>query len=91
MSDNLRELAEKRADLKIRFYKSLTIYVIVNACLAVINVLFTPEYWWVIFPIVFWGIGIFVRFLKAFVFTEKFDTEEYRQRKIEEEMEKLRK
>ena len=91
MSDNIRQLAEKRADLKIKFYKSLITYLIVNAILAVINALFTPEYWWVIFPVVFWGIGVFVRFLKAFVFPDKFDNEEYRERKIEEEMEKLRK
>ncbi len=90
MSD-IRQLAEKRANLKIKFYKSFTVYIIVNAILAVINALFTPEYWWVMFPVVFWGIGVFVRFLKAFVFPDKFDNEKYREHKIEEEMEKLRK
>ena len=44
-----------------------------------------------LFPVCFWGIGVLVDFLKAFVFTGKFDTAEYRERKIEEEMEKLRK
>ena len=89
MSD-IRVLAEKRADNKIKFYKNFIVYVIVNAFLAVINWLFTPEFWWVLFPVFFWGIGVFVKFLKAFVFVSKFDSEEYRERKIQEEMEKLR-
>ena len=91
MSDNLRALAEERADLKIKFYKNFKAYIIVNAFLAIINALFTPDFWWVLFPLFFWGIGVFVDFLKAFVFTDKFETEEYRERKIQEEMEKLRK
>ncbi|WP_406534634.1 2TM domain-containing protein [Methanobrevibacter sp.] len=91
MSDSIRALAEQRADNKIKFFKNFKIYVIVNAFLAVINWLFTPEFWWVLFPVFFWGIGVFVDFLKAFVFADKFETESYRERKIQEEMEKLRK
>lgn len=91
MSESLRVIAERRADAKIEFYKSFTIYLIVNAALAVVNYIFTPEFWWVVFPVFFWGIGIAVEFLKAFVFSSRFDSKEYRERKIQEEMEKLRK
>jgi hypothetical protein len=90
MNDSVRTLAEKRADAKIKFYKSLAVYAIVNAMLLVINAVYTPEFWWAIFPAFFWGIGVFAKFLNAFVFADKFDTEEYRERKIQEEMEKLR-
>ena len=90
MSDSLRKLAEERADAKIKFYKSFTVYVICNVFLAVINAIFTPHFWWVLFPVFFWGIGVFVKFLKAFVLFDKFDTAEYRERKIQDEMEKLR-
>ena len=89
MSD-IRSRAEKRVDNKIQFYRSFAIYVIVNAFLAVINWLYTPEFWWVLFPVFFWGIGVFVKFLNAFAFVSKFDSEGYRERKIQEEMEKLR-
>ena len=65
MSD-VRSRAEKRVDNKIKFYKDFTVYVVVNAFLAVINWMYTPEFWWVLFPIFFWGIGIFVKFLNAF-------------------------
>ena len=90
MSDTLRAIAEERVNAKVKFYRNLTSYVIVNAFLAVINYIFTPDFWWVAFPVFFWGIGVFVDFIKAFVVHGKFDSESYRERKIEEEMEKLR-
>ena len=91
MSDTLRAIAEERVNAKIKFYRNFISYIIVNAFLAVINFIFTPDFWWVAFPIVFWGIGVFVDFIKAFVVHDKFDSESYRESKIEEEMEKLRK
>ncbi|MDO5823373.1 2TM domain-containing protein [Methanobrevibacter sp.] len=91
MDDSLRVTAEKRADAKIKFYKDFIIYIIVNLLLAAVNFTFTPEFWWVLFPAFFWGIAVFDGFLKAFVFSAKFDTAEYREQKIQEEMEKLRK
>ena len=91
MSDNIRAVAEKKADAKIEFYKNFISYVVVNAILAVINFLFTPDIWWVLFPLFIWGIGVLFDFLKAFVLYGRFDDEEDRERKIEQEMEKLRK
>lgn len=91
MSDNIRDVAEKKEDAKIEFYKNFISYVVVNAILAVINFLFTPDIWWVLFPLFIWGIGVLFDFLKAFVLYGRFDGEEYRERKIEQEMEKLRK
>ena len=88
MSDNLRSRAEERVDARIKFYINFICYVIVNSILFVLNWLYTPEFWWVAFPVFFWGIGVFVNFLKAFVFVDKFN-EDYRERKIQEEMEKL--
>ena len=91
MSDNIRAVAEKKADAKIEFYKNFISYVVVNAILAVINFLFTPDIWWVLFPLFIWGIGVLFDFLKAFVLYGRFDGEEYRERKIVQDMEKLRK
>ena len=75
---------------KIKFYRNLKAYVIVNAILAIINWLCTPEFWWVMFPLFFWGIGVLVDFLKAYVLVDNWDSEDFRERKIEEEMMKLR-
>ena len=90
MSDSLRERAERRVDIKIKFYRNLKAYVIVNAVLVIINWLCTPEFWWVMFPLFFWGIGVLVDFLKAYVLVDNWDSEDFRERKIEEEMMKLR-
>ena len=87
MSD-LKYRAEKRVDRKIKFYINLTAYVVVNAMLVILNGYFTPEFWWVTFPLFFWGIGLLKDFLVAFMFVN-FDSESYRERKIQEEMEKL--
>ncbi|MBE6497503.1 MAG: 2TM domain-containing protein [Methanobrevibacter sp.] len=90
MYDSLRSRAEERVDRKIKFYRNLKAYIIVNAILVIINGLFSPSFWWVMFPIFFWGIGVISDFLKAYVFIDNFDSEDYRERKILEEMEKLR-
>ena len=89
MSD-LRSRAEERVDNKIRFYINFSAYIAVNAMLFVLNWYFTPEFWWVAFPVFFWGIGVLKDFLIAFVFGERFDSESYRERKIQEEIENLR-
>ena len=89
MSD-LRTRAEERVDMKIKFYRNLKAYIIINAMLAIINWICTPEFWWVMFPVFFWGIGVLVDFLKVYVLVDNFDSESYRERKIQEEMEKLR-
>ena len=88
MSDNLYNRAEERVDKKIRFYRNLQAYLAVNTLLVVINWLFTPQFWWVMFPVFFWGLGVLKDFLVAFVFVDMF-SEDYRQRKIEEEMARL--
>ena len=85
---NIRSRAEERVDMKIKCYRNLTAYLIVNAMLAVINVICTPQFWWVLFPVFFWGIGVLVDFLKAFVFIDMYG-EDYREKKIQEEMERL--
>ena len=86
---NNYERAAERVDEKLKFYRGLVSYIIVNAFLLAINYMFTPSFWWVMFPMFFWGIGIIVNFFKAFVF-DGICTEEYRQRKIAEEMEKMK-
>ena len=90
MSDNLRSIAENRVERKIKFKRNLYSYIVVNVILAVVNLIFTPEYWWFLWVVLFWGIGVLADFLRAYVLMDKFDSKEYRERKIQEEMEKLR-
>ena len=87
---NLREMAEKRVDAKIKFQENLYKYLIVNTIIAIVCHIFLHSYWLLAFVVFFWGIGIFVKFLNAFVICGKFDTVSYREHKIQEEMEKIR-
>lgn len=90
MSDNLRLIAENRVERKIKFKRNLYSYIVVNIILAVVNLIFTQEYWWFLWVVLFWGIGVIADFLGAYVLMDKFDSEEYRERKIQEELENLR-
>ena len=81
----LRRLAIRRADMKLAFRSHLMAYVIVNAGLVAINLLTSPGYFWAIWPIIGWGVG-----LAAHAVTVYMDGEGMRDRLIEQELEKLR-
>jgi hypothetical protein len=87
MTDDLelRRLAIRRADMKLAFRSHLFAYVIVNAGLVAINLLTSPGYFWAIWPIIGWGVG-----LAAHAVTVYMDGEGMRDRLIEQELDKLR-
>jgi len=82
----LRRLATRRADMKLAFRSHLIAYVIVNAGLVAINLITFSGYFWAIWPIIGWGIG-----LAAHAVTVYTDAEGARDRLIQQELEKLRK
>ena len=81
----LRRLAIRRADMKLAFRSHLMAYVIVNAGLVMINLITSSDYFWAIWPMLGWGIG-----LAAHGVTVYMDGEGMRDRMIEQELEKLR-
>lgn len=81
----LRRLAIRRADMKLAFRSHLMAYVLVNAGLVAINLLTSPGYFWAIWPMLGWGIG-----LGAHAASVYMNGEGMRDRLIEEELEKLR-
>ena len=64
------QIAYKKAKLrynKIRqFYLHLKSYVIVNFILLLINLLFSPNYWWIVYPVIAWGYCLLVHAWGAF-------------------------
>jgi uncharacterized membrane protein (DUF485 family) len=56
---------------KKSFFLHLTIYILVNVVSIIINIVFTPTFLWVVFPIVFWGIGIVWNYLGAFIWIDE--------------------
>jgi len=83
--DKLYDMACKRVDEKIKVYRHLFTYVVVMTLLFIVNFVCTPEYWWVLWVGLFWGIGVIFDFLKVFVLYEKFD-DRYRDKMIEKEI-----
>ncbi|MGO8987265.1 MAG: 2TM domain-containing protein [bacterium] len=83
--DETYQRARKRVEAKIGFYIHLSVYVGVNVLLIIINLLTSPHYLWFIWPLMGWGIGIFLHGMATFVFSgRKF--KEIRDRMIEREI-----
>ncbi len=53
------------------FFLHLSIYILVNTTSAIINFVFTPTFLWVIFPIVFWGMGVVWNYLGSLVWIDR--------------------
>jgi transcriptional regulator with XRE-family HTH domain len=71
-----------------RFYFQIVAYVVVCSALAVVNYLYSPRFIWVVFPALFWGLGIVLRGLRTFAHWpwgpewEKRQVEKYLGRKL---------
>lgn len=53
-----RAEATARVNAKLRFYTHLTVYLLVNTLLVVINVVTSTKQLWFLWPLVGWGIGL---------------------------------
>lgn len=56
-SDIEKEVRERVEELK-GFYIHLGVYVLINVFLVILNLLTSPEYFWAIWPMLGWGIGV---------------------------------
>lgn len=77
--------AKKKMEMLKAFYIHLTVYIFVNILLLAINLLTNPTFWWFLYPLVGWGVGLFIHGLTTFAsgFGSDWET-----RKIKEYMEK---
>lgn len=71
--------AKKRVKRLKEFYVHLFTYVVVNFMLLIINIVTSPSYWWFIFPLLGWGIGLFLQGITLVV--SKYG-EQWEERKI---------
>jgi predicted membrane channel-forming protein YqfA (hemolysin III family) len=65
-----RSAAEKRARAKVEFLRHLVIYLFTMSALVAINLLTYPGYYWFVWPMLAWGIGIVGHGVNVFVLTE---------------------
>jgi amino acid transporter len=84
--EQIYEEARKRVKAKKDFYGHLTAWAIVNFLLIVIWALSSRGYPWFLWPLCFWGIFVFVNYLRVFVFKQKSDRSA-----IEKEVDKIKK
>ena len=77
---------KKRVEDTMGFYIHLAVYFIVNTFLTILNLTFTSDYFWVIWPMIGWGSGLIIHALRTFVFCSESSLKE---RLIEKEMRKI--
>lgn len=58
------------------FYWHLSVYVIVNTALVIINLVSNDDVLWFIWPLLGWGVGILFHALSVFVFKDWADTDQ---------------
>ena len=81
----LRELAVKRLKKKRDFHAHLLVYTLFNASIIIVWALTTPHaFFWPVFLIVFWGIGVV---MNAY---DVYRTDEFSEASIRREMARLR-
>jgi hypothetical protein len=79
------ERAKKRVEEIKGFYVHLTVYLLVNAGLLILNLLTSPGEYWFRWPLFGWGIGLVVHGLSVFAFG-RFLGPQWEERKIREIM-----
>jgi hypothetical protein len=67
MDEQVRyEEAKKRVSEIRDFYQHLAMYVVINIALVVVNLLSSPGYFWFVWPLLGWGIGVALHALTVF-------------------------
>jgi hypothetical protein len=77
--------AKRRVEEIKGFYWHLVCYLVINAVLVVINLLTSPEYYWFIWPLLGWGVGLIIH---AFSALGGLWGKSWEERKIKEIMDK---
>lgn len=75
--------AKKRVEARMGFYIHLTVYLLVNTFLTILNLFSSSDYFWVIWPVIGWGSGVIIHGLNTFVFPAESS---WKERLIEKEM-----
>ncbi len=70
-NQEMYQKAKKRAKAKMGFYIHLSVFIAVNILLLMVNLNSNPEFFWVKYPFMGWGIGLLFHALTVFLFTGK--------------------
>jgi len=84
--EKYKRAKERLAELK-GFYLHLIVYVVGNFLMIIYNLLANPGYFWFIWPLIGWGIGVSIHALSVFLRNKIFGPE-WEAKKMKELMEK---
>jgi hypothetical protein len=79
--------AQKRVEDLKGFYGNLWSFVLVSTGLAVLNFVTYPQYWWFLYPVIGWGIGVLIHWMNVFNFMP-FLGRDWEEKKIQQLIEK---
>lgn len=82
--------AKKRVKAKKEFFQHLMSFAIVNLFLFVINLLTSPSYFWFVFPLMAWGVGLAFHYVDVFGIPG-YDilSKEWEERELEKELRRV--
>ena len=66
MSESYEQRARHRVRQLREFYMHLATFVVVIGGIAVVNWIFSPTFWWVVFPAIGWGIALILHAVSVF-------------------------
>ncbi len=87
VEDTRYQRAKERVEEIKGFYIHLTVYIIINPVLFIINWLTSPDNLWFYWPLLGWGIGLVIHMIWVFGFSKVLGTG-LEERKIQEIMDK---
>jgi hypothetical protein len=58
MTEDLKRIARRRVNARLGLYIHATVYIVVNAFLALVQSQATPQIHWSLWPLAGWGIGL---------------------------------
>lgn len=87
MTEEQISRARRRVHRLRDFYMHLAIYVVVIGGIALLNWIITPDFWWVAFPAVGWGIGLLAHAVSV-LFEDSLFGSEWEERKTRELLER---
>ena len=84
-NQNAYNKAKRRVEEKFGFYRHLSIYLAVCILLTIINLSTSMQYFWVKWPIVGWGLALFIHGMRVL---SSFKVSSIKEQMIEREMNK---
>lgn len=87
MQDPKYKKAKKKVKKLKDFYSNLSMWILMSIVFIFINLTYSPQFLWCVFPIAGWGFGVLFQGLE--VYGVPGISKEWEQRKIREEMKKL--